>query len=360
MSRKIEEIKEIAKLTNHDLEYLQNSKLPLVLFGAAELAHAVKSLLDANSIAISYAVVDRQFYKPQQYFYEIPVTLFDDVLKKEKEFNVIVTFSSEKYLEKIKELEKIQQIKKVIFFDVFQCYDYDFDFVNTHYTVFKKLFFQLRDNLSRDVFLEFIRAKNLKNSKELMKFNVPNEEQYFPDFLHLNESEIFVDCGAYDGDSVLRFAKYAKENFNKIYAFECDEKNIQKFLNNTKRYEDKIKLVKKGAWSKAGDLNFSNAGSSGSRIEDGGIKILVDSIENVVKDEPVSFIKMDIEGAELEALRGAENTIRKYKPKLAISVYHKQEDLITIPQYILSIHNDYRLYLRHYGTFVTELILYAI
>ena len=96
-----------------------------------------------------------------------------------------------------------------------------------------------------------------------------------------------------------------------------------------------------------------------SKIDsEGQTKIEADSIDSIVK-EPGTFIKMDVEGAELEALKGAKNTILKYTPKLAISVYHLKEDLITIPQYILSVNEKYELYLRHYESFSSELILYA-
>ena len=69
---------------------------------------------------------------------------------------------------------------------------------------------------------------------------------------------------------------------------------------------------------------------------------------------------MDIEGAELDTLKGAQKTILKYRPKLAICVYHKPEDLLTIPSYILSLHKDYRLYLRNYMMPGRETVLYAI
>jgi hypothetical protein len=235
MSRKIEEIREIARLTNQDLEYLQNSRLPLVLFGVAEMAHAVKSILDMNGIEITYVVVDGQFYRPQQYFYEIPVTLFEDVLR-EKEFNMVLAFSPVKHLEKFEELRKIRQVKRWIFFDTFPPFDFDFDFVNTHYTAFEKLFFQLQDDLSRNVFLEFIKAKNLLNSKELMQFNVPNEEQYFPDFLPLSSNEVFVDCGAFTGDTIEVFLNKTKGKYNKIFAFEPDSINADKCREMLKNY----------------------------------------------------------------------------------------------------------------------------
>jgi hypothetical protein len=92
----------------------------------------------------------------------------------------------------------------------------------------------------------------------------------------------------------------------------------------------------------------------------GNVEIEADSIDNVCENENVSFIKMDVEGSELEALKGAQKQIKANKPKLAICVYHKKEDLLTIPQYILSVRPDYKLYLRHYGGLTTDLILYAV
>ncbi|MCL1983378.1 MAG: FkbM family methyltransferase, partial [Clostridiales bacterium] len=75
---------------------------------------------------------------------------------------------------------------------------------------------------------------------------------------------------------------------------------------------------------------------------------------------PPTYIKMDIEGAELMALKGAENIIRSHKPKLAISAYHKPEDVYTLPMLIRSYRNDYKFYLRHYTNSLNETVLYAV
>jgi FkbM family methyltransferase len=134
---------------------------------------------------------------------------------------------------------------------------------------------------------------------------------------------------------------------------------VKKLRKNTSHL-DNIKIIEKGCWSEKKALFFSNDGTVGSKIQDKGqLQIEVDSIDNVIQDR-ITYIKMDIEGAELEALKGAKNTIMKYKPKLAVCVYHKQEDLITIPQYILSLNEHYKLYLRHYEENSCETVLYAI
>lgn len=94
----------------------------------------------------------------------------------------------------------------------------------------------------------------------------------------------------------------------------------------------------------------------------GGVKIMATSIDNVLDGKKATFIKMDIEGSELMALRGAKNTITKWLPKLAISVYHKNEDMLEIPQYINDIAlNKYDFYLRHHHSLCqNETVLYCI
>jgi FkbM family methyltransferase len=358
------EFQEISLLQNDGLEYLKKSDLPLVLYGAAQLAVAVKCFLDRNGIKIDFVAVDKEYLLPNMKFYDFDVLAAEDIFARDLEINVIVTFSSGKYIEKQDELSKLQNVRKCLFFDVFQSIDFVFDsnFVNRYSDVLTELYNNLADDLSRRTMLEFMKTKNLTNAKELIKLNVENEPQYFPDFIQLSDNETFVDCGAFTLDTVGIFLKKTNYKFNKIFAFEPDADNINKCKKTLEKFGCvNVFLIEKGTWSEKKRLYFNNRSDSGSNISENGDSVIdVDSVDNVCGKENVSFIKMDIEGAELEALHGAENTIRRYKPKLAICVYHKQEDLINIPQYILSIRDDYKLYLRHYGAFVTELVLYAV
>ena len=74
----------------------------------------------------------------------------------------------------------------------------------------------------------------------------------------------------------------------------------------------------------------------------------------------MTFIKMDIEGAELEALKGSREIIQRYRPRLAISAYHKKEDLVELPLYIKELVPEYKLYIRHYSNAGVETVLYAV
>ena len=150
--------------------------------------------------------------------------------------------------------------------------------------------------------------------------------------------------------------------YKKIYALEPDKINVEKCKKNmAKNGVDNVIFVNKGAWNKEDIIKFDNTGNGNSCVsENGENQIEVIDIDSVVNDDKVTFIKMDIEGAELEALKGARNTIIKNKPKLAISVYHKKEDIIEILNYINQLDIGYKFYLRHYTHSASETVLYAL
>lgn len=186
-------------------------------------------------------------------------------------------------------------------------------------------------------------------------------KQYFDTFIKADDNEVFLDVGCCNGNTILDFIKWAGK-YKKVYAFEPDKINIQKCQKNmAKNNIDNVIFVNKGAWSKKNIIKFNISGNGNSRIcDEGENQIEVIDIDSVVNDDRVTFIKMDIEGAELEALKGARQTIIKNKPKLAISVYHKNEDIIEILNYIDKLDVGYKFYLRHYTHSGAETVLYAL
>ncbi|MCM1157857.1 MAG: FkbM family methyltransferase [Bacteroidales bacterium] len=182
---------------------------------------------------------------------------------------------------------------------------------------------------------------------------------YFQDVYPLTDSEVFVDAGAYIGDTIEEFIQHTRGQFRKIYAFEPDEINYQTLVT---RYggNNRIRCIQAGLYSDNTTLNFEESGTDGSKfIQRGGKVVECMSIDKFIDDE-VSFIKMDIEGSELEALKGAEHTICKYHPKLAICIYHNDDDLWTIPLYIHKIVPRYKLYIRHHSLGFSDTVLYAV
>lgn len=186
-------------------------------------------------------------------------------------------------------------------------------------------------------------------------------EYFIDEFFRKEEREVFIDGGGYDGDTIEEFIEWTKNRYKKIYSFEPQKDKAEIIRNKLWRYDGKVELFEKGLYDSATELSFcdGNAILSGKIGEEGASsKIQTIDIDSAIK-EKVTFIKMDIEGAELKALYGAAQTIRRDKPKLAICVYHKPEDMWQIPHYIDSLVPEYKFYIRHFGMRWAGTILYC-
>ncbi len=269
--------------------------------------------------------------------------------------------------EKEEELRKKIHVKNVYAVDCISRFVIDDDnymcdeFYHKNKHILDKLRNDFCDEESRIQFDEFI---NQKRTGIYRKSAYSRKPQYFDnDIIPFSQNEVFVDCGAYNGDTVLAFIENLKANnitgYNKIYAFEADKKNFAKLCANVKSLKN-IEVIPMGVYDDAKTLFFGNEGTTAARISDRGTSIETTKIDEAVKNDNVTFIKMDIEGSELKALKGAENIIKRCRPKLAICVYHKSEDLITIPQYIQSLNPNYKLYFRNYEEQAVESVIYAV
>jgi len=183
--------------------------------------------------------------------------------------------------------------------------------------------------------------------------------QYFDFFEYdKNKVESFVDAGVFDGSSSYFFAAWCQGNYRKIWGFEPNQKNYELASKKLKNLGNVIMLQK--GLSDMGVESFNAMGTWDSFIaEKGNSTIQTIDLDTALKGEEVTFIKMDIEGAEYSALCGAKEILLTQKLKLAICVYHKAEDIIDIPELILSINPEYKLALRHYSTEHGETLLYA-
>lgn len=183
--------------------------------------------------------------------------------------------------------------------------------------------------------------------------------QYFDDVLALGG--IFADVGCLNCVTSLDFMRRCPF-YKGIIAFEPDPVSYSKCVDILKIKEiPYTRIYNIGLWNKKDELSFIIAEGGNSRISDEGtIKVQLNTLDDILKGEKVSLIKMDIEGAELKALEGCEKTIKKHKPRLAICVYHKLEDIIEIPAYIHKIEPNYKLYMRHYSNKSKETVLYAV
>ncbi len=223
----------------------------------------------------------------------------------------------------------------------------------------KNLESYVQDEISKNVIrskVKFFLTGDLNIAKAIPR----TEKEYFSeDYYHISRDEVFVDCGAYTGDSVSSFISYAG-GYKKIYALEPDRKSFEQ-LNKNIRKENlpDVKLFQMATGNRNMEVLFNESGEMGACItEKGNASVLVRCLDDMEMND-ATFIKMDVEGAEMASLEGAEKLIKRNTPKLAICLYHRPEDLFDIPTYLKSIVPEYKFKIRHHGAFLYDTILYA-
>ena len=199
----------------------------------------------------------------------------------------------------------------------------------------------------------------------VMTTEAETNNQYFPADIPFKKGySRFIDCGAFTGDTIAQLQK-TKGTVDTVIAFESDVQNFkvltEMIKENKESIAENVLLYPCGVWSRLEQLRFNSGQGSGSVLsEDGTSVIQCVALDDVLSDFIPTFIKMDIEGAEYEALLGARKMIQNYKPDLAISVYHSIIDFCRIPLLIDGWNLGYKFYLRCHLDFNQEIVLYAI
>lgn len=352
---KILEMPGRAEVDGEALEAL--GRLPFVLYGAGWYAPYVREYLARSGLKAAGCFVDEGFTSSPE------TVSFEEIERRFEKFNVVIGFANSRVARKKLAEKKSGRIAGIYFFDVMGAllnYEIDRACVERHKERFRSVHEMLSDELSRETYAAFLSSKLTGDAEPL--YDVFCKDQYFPkEIIGLSESEVFVDGGAYTGDTLLTFLRKAGGKYGRCYAFEPEPANIARLeaLADRQRFRD-VRIIGKGLWSKAGELRFTAAeGTTGSAIaETGSSSVETDTVDNLAPD--ATYIKMDVEGAELEALKGAAVTIRRNRPKLAICLYHKPGDLFEIPLFIKSLVPEYRFYLRQHQPVSCELVLYAV
>lgn len=310
-------------------------------------------------------IVDAEYYEKGCTFLDKQVLCADDVVGEDSV--IICSIAGYSQMEQLKRKTYVVD-EDVLSLSMVASDPFDRAFLEQQMGEFDWLYHALGDEKSRSVMTAYINQKLTGRFAEMQ--DVWDTIQYFDcDFYHLENVNCIVDCGAFIGDSYLSFRseyqKRAGKEYNGIaYLLDPDKTNQERITENCKDYAFQINQLPMGAWKESGYLYFQSDEHmrTAGRIEaSGDIKIQVNAIDDIVGENIVDFIKMDIEGAELNALKGAEKTIKRDKPILAICAYHKREDMIELSRYIQELNSDYKLYLRAYGgPYSIELVLYAV
>jgi FkbM family methyltransferase len=339
-----------------EVELKEKNDVKLVIWGGAQLGLKVAAWLDARNIKYDAIAVNREYWKDGDGF-----VILEDYVE-EYVCSLIVGFACYRD-EMLEELRK-DHIAKVYAYDFQGRFAIGEDSVITRQMLeeHSEELKQLKDNLSDEKSLialeDYIHQKMYSQYRK--KYS--DKHQYFDDeIISFGKGECFVDCGGYDGaDTKTFFECVDNDSMASAFIFEPNpiscKSIIQRFEN-----DDRIKIYNIGTGDTNAKYHFDSEEGTSSKVSaSGGIVIEIDKLDNVIGDINVTFLKMDVEGFELKTLHGAEKIIKRCRPKMAICIYHRSEDLWTIPQYILSLHNDYKLYIRSYHPSGTETVLYAI
>lgn len=344
---------------------LNNKKV--IIWGRALSALRLYVELQAKGVEI-IGFTDSFVESKEERFAGLPVFTFEEIKEIEK---IVIYISTQNVVFQREILERTQLLEKAVILcrgTVYGPGEYDVS--------------RMKEMIHKDLpEINFVRdslydEKSVITFDSLLNYRVNNEKsllenicerqhkQYFPEdeiFLK-NGQEIFIDAGGYDGRTSDEFSEWVNGEYSKIYIMEPDKTMFHVLEEYVKlRKLHNVNLINKGAYSRTARLNFnSNILIASSYIDQEGTDtIQTISIDEMLDGEKATFIKMDIEGAEMDALLGAERTISKYRPKLAISIYHKEDDLWKLPAYIMKRYPWYRFYMRHYTPLTTETVLYA-
>lgn len=223
---------------------------------------------------------------------------------------------------------------------------------------YKTVYQFLEDEFSREVYLARMRKAFLLS--DIAEIVSPGSEEYFDEKIRLTDEEVFIDCGGFDGDTSMKFIERCGGKYKDIVIFEPEQCKIAAIENRLQGYQ--YHLFQLGVWSNSARLHFDALETDGSHVseQESGYTIKAVALDEMVYDRNPTFIKMDIEGSEKEALKGCGRIIKEYKPKLAVCIYHKPEDLFELPLMIKEMNPAYRLYVRQYSNSRFETVLYAV
>ncbi len=355
-------------LIDHPPETVQSQELK-------QLAQKVKAILsqypqdDPAILAIKQSPV----YQKVAHLIErsqkvVPVPVYEQPDPRlNQQFSVLMDYYSSQSLDEIKQqietaynqVDNVNQKILVNYWKTYLLWGRDKDEVINNFATaffqnrekFRWMYENLRDNLSKKILLAVLQNWIHFNFQLLSEVRETKYDDYFDrDLISCNENDVVVDLGGYIGDTFTSFIK----NFGtckRYYCYEISKENFAKILQLTSRYP-MLDCRLKGAGDKVGSMylhrNKNGDLSANQLTEQGSEEVEIVTIDEDI-DEPITFLKMDIEGAEQSALRGCERHIKEDKPKLALSVYHNFEDIWKLAYMVEEWVPGYQFYLRYHG-----------
>lgn len=334
---------------------LTETTKPIVLYGMGNGADKILDWCEENNVKVKDVFASDAFVRGQSYR-GFKVLKYSDLVEKYEDFLIVLAFASEspQVLSQFYELSTKHEFlaPHLPLFEGDEIVTKQW--LEKYETRLQDVYNSLADQKSQEVFSDLLNYK-ISGNINYLKTAETSRKKDLLELINLDSStsskEVYLDLGAYNGDTIEEFLELTNNNYHRIIALEPDTKNFKKLKKNLEaKGLAKTSLINKGIWNKETTLLFSNSGGRQSTLIDATkLVIPVTTIDLICQKEelklPLTFIKMDVEGAEIEALEGGKKSIAKDKPKLFIAAYHRDNDLFLLPELIKKL-AKYDIYLR--------------
>ncbi len=329
--------------------YLQSAGLPIVLYGMGNGADKLIAQLSTRGLEVADFFASDGFVRGHS-FHGKTVCTFDEILAKYEDFIVLLSFGSSlpELLARFEELSHRCRFfvpELPIAGETLFTADY-YESVRDRLDEVRAL---LADERSQEVFDGIVEYRLTGKIEPLLSTCDAREEVFR--ILHPKRYERYLDLGAYNGDTIRELLTY-QPRLQRIWALEPDRRSFRKLMESAERdgFHSLLTAEQAGAWESDGTLYVSDEGSRNSHLTDAPVgrskPVSVRSPDSLLQGERVDYIKYDVEGAEWQALQGSVDTIARWKPDLAVSLYHRAEDLWRLPLLVHRMNPSYQLYLR--------------
>ncbi len=327
-------------------EKLQLETKPIYMYGMGDGAEKIMAVFREYSIKVKGFFASDEFVRGHS-FLGYKVKKLSEVEETEEDFVIVLAFAAgyPELIEKVRELGRRHTLY-VPDVPVFGSGLFTYDYCLQHASEIQQAYELMADELSKKVYASVINFKISGNIDYLDDITTEKSEVY-NEIIKPNLNEHYVDLGAYTGDTIQEMLEYTKNKFAKIYALEPDRKNFKKLEKYVDEREN-ISIYNNAVWCIDTQLPFSSKSGRQSSLANQGAKMIESrSVDSILGGKEATIIKMDVEGAEREALWGSCLTITKHNPRLMVALYHRNEDIFELPLLVNKINPKYKLYVRH-------------
>lgn len=335
-------------LESSSWEMLKNSNEPIVLYGTGNGADRVLDEFSRLGINIEAVTASDGFVR-DRHFRSYKVESIFSVSQRLRSFTVALGFATS-IPEVINNIKYIAENHRLIVpvVPVFGDEIFDRRYIEDNLDALTRSRELLYDDESKRVFDGMVRFQFTGKLEYL--FEIESRRDYaLKNILALRENEDMLDLGAYRGDTIAELVDISG-GFKSVLALEPDSKSFAKLVDFSKNFKS-IEALPLAVWDRDEVLTFSGGGGRQSAVNSTGkTEVQAVSIDSLIKnfDRRISYVKMDVEGAEEKALCGMRLLLKNQKPKLSIATYHRTSDLATLIPLIKNLNPDYKIYLRHH------------